>query len=354
VAGRDPTRAADGRLGRHDAPVNDTSLRVALAGFGLAGAVFHAPLIAATPGLDLDTVVTRDPQRADQARRRGANVVASIDEALATEPDLLVVATPNRHHVDSALAAIAAGVAVVVDKPLAPAAADARRVVEAAEAAIVPLTVFHNRRLDGDFLTVRRLLDAGDLGEILRFESRFERWRPEPKAGWREKADPAEGGGVLLDLGPHLVDQALQLLGPAVSIHAEIKTRRAQAETDDDAFIALEHESGAISHLWMSAIAAAPGPRFRVLGSHAAYVKAGLDGQEAALRDGADPAAPDWGREPPEAWGRLHAGDEQRPVETVPGAYPRFYALVRDALLGEGSLPVDPADAVTGLELLTR
>ena len=334
--------------------MNDTSLRVALAGFGLAGAVFHAPLIAATPGLDLDTVVTRDPQRADQARRRGANVVASIDEALATKPDLLVVATPNRHHVDSALAAIAAGVAVVVDKPLAPAAADARRVVEAAEAANVPLTVFHNRRLDGDFLTVRRLLDAGDLGEILRFESRFERWRPEPKAGWREKADPAEGGGVLLDLGPHLVDQALQLLGPAVSIHAEIKTRRAQAETDDDAFIALEHESGAISHLWMSAIAAAPGPRFRVLGSHAAYVKAGLDGQEAALRDGADPAARDWGREPPEAWGRLHAGDEQRPVETVPGAYPRFYALVRDALLGEGSLPVDPAAAVTGLELLTR
>jgi scyllo-inositol 2-dehydrogenase (NADP+) len=334
--------------------VNDRSLRVALAGYGLAGAVFHAPLIAATPGLDLDTVVTRDPRRADQARRRGANVVASIDEALATRPDLLVVATPNRHHVDAALAAVAAGVAVVVDKPLAPTAADARRVVEAADAASVPLTVFHNRRLDGDFLTVRRLLDAGDLGEILRFESRFERWRPEPKAGWREKADPAEGGGVLLDLGPHLVDQALQLLGPAVSIHAEIETRRPQAETDDDAFIALEHESGAISHLWMSAIAAAPGPRFRVLGSRAAYVKAGLDGQEAALRDGADPAAPDWAREPPEAWGRLQAGDEQQPVETVPGAYPRFYALVRDALLGEGSLPVDPADAVTGLELLTR
>jgi predicted dehydrogenase len=334
--------------------VNDTSLRVALAGYGLAGAVFHAPLIAATPGLELETVVTRDPQRAEEASRRGANAVASIDEAIATKPDLLVVATPNRHHVDAAHAAIAAGVAVVVDKPLAPTAADARRVVEAADAANVPLTVFHNRRLDGDFLTVRQLLDAGDLGEILRFESRFERWRPEPKPGWREKADPAEGGGALLDLGPHLVDQALQLLGPAVSIHAEIKTRRPQAETDDDAFIALEHESGAISHLWMSAIAGAPGPRFRVLGSRAAYVKAGLDGQEAALRDGADPAAPDWGREPPAAWGRLQAGDEQQPVETVPGAYPRFYALVRDALLGERPLPVDPADAVTGLELLSR
>ena len=334
--------------------MNDTSLRVALAGYGLAGAVFHAPLIAATPGLKLDTVVTRDPERADQARRRGARVVASIDDALATDPDLLVVATPNRHHVDGALAAIAAGVAAVVDKPLAPTAAEANRVVEAADAAEVPLTVFHNRRLDGDFLTVRRLLDAGDLGEILRFESRFERWRPEPKAGWREKADPAEGGGTLLDLGPHLVDQALQLLGPAVRTHAEVNARRSQAEVDDDAFIVLEHQNGAISHLWMSTIAGAPGPRFRVLGSRAAYVKDGLDGQEAALRDGADPAAPGWGREPPEAWGRLQAGDEHQPVETVPGAYPRFYALVRDALLSETSLPVDPADAVTGLELLTR
>jgi predicted dehydrogenase len=280
--------------------------------------------------------------------------VASIDEALATRPDLLVVATPNRFHAQAAREAIDAGVAVVVDKPLAPTAEEARRVVDASRKRGVPLTVFHNRRLDGDFLTVRRLQEDGELGDILRFESRFERWRPEPKPGWRESSDPAEGGGVLLDLGPHLVDQALQLLGAVKGVHREVRTRRAGAQTDDDAFLALEHESGAISHLWMSATAAAPGPRFRVLGTEAAYVKDGLDGQEAALRDGADPAAPDWGREPPDRYGRLQAGDEQRPVETEPGAYPRFYALLRDALVAGGPMPVDPADAVTGLELLER
>jgi predicted dehydrogenase len=335
--------------------VNDgTDLAVALAGFGLAGSVFHAPLIAATPGMRLATVVTRNPERSSEvtARYPGARVVASVDEALATAPDVLVVATPNSAHASVALAAIEAGVAVVVDKPLAVTAADARRVVAAARAAGVPLTVFHNRRWDGDFLTVRKLHAEGDLGDVLRFESRFERWRPEPKAGWREDADPAQGGGVLLDLGPHLVDQALQLFGPPVRVHSEVRTRRPGARVDDDAFLALEHEGGAISHLWMSATAAAPGPRYRVLGSRAAYVKPGLDGQEAALRDGGDPSDPGWGREPPEAWGRLQQGDETRAVETEPGAYPRFYALLREALVDGTPLPVDPADAVAGLELL--
>ena len=334
--------------------MNNTNLRVALAGYGVAGAHFHAPLIDATRGLALEAVVTRDPERAAHARARhpDVHVAESVDEALATAPDVLVVATPNRFHAEAALAAIAAGVAVVVDKPLAVTAAQARDAVEAARAAGVPLTVFHNRRWDGDFLTVRRLRDDGDLGDILRFESRFERWRPEPKPGWRETADPAAGGGVLLDLGPHLVDQALQLFGPPVRVHAEVTTRRAGAHTDDDAFLALEHAGGAISHLWMSAVAAAPGPRFRVLGSRAAYLKQGLDGQEDALRAGVDPAAPDWGQEPPDAWGRLQAGADHRPVPTEPGAYPRFYALLREALAGAGPLPVDPADAVTGLELL--
>jgi scyllo-inositol 2-dehydrogenase (NADP+) len=336
--------------------VNDTNLRVALAGYGVAGAHFHAPLIEATPGLHLEAVVTRNPERAAQARARHRNVrvVASVDEALATGPDVLVVATPNRVHTEAAHAAIAAGVAVVIDKPLAVTAAGARGVVDASRAAGVPLTVFHNRRWDGDFLTVRRLRAEGGLGDIRRFESRFERWRPAPKPGWREAPDPAEGGGVLLDLGPHLVDQALLLFGPPVRMHAEVATRRPGARTDDDAFVALEHAGGTVSHLWMSAVAAAPGPRFRVLGSQAAYVKDGLDGQEDALRAGTDAAAPDWGHEPPETWGRLQHGNERSPLETEPGAYPRFYALLRDALVAGGPMPVDPADAVTGLELLER
>jgi predicted dehydrogenase len=327
---------------------------VALAGYGPAGADLHAPLIEATPGLSLESVVTRDPGRSAGARERhpAVRVVATVQEALDFEPDVLVVATPNRFHVEAALLAIAAGVAVVVDKPLAVTAADARRVVAAADAAGVPLTVFQNRRWDGDFLTVRRLREAGELGDILRFESRFERWRPTLKPGWREEADPAAGGGVLLDLGAHLVDQALQLLGPPVRTHAETAIRRPGAQTVDDAFLALEHEGGAVSHLWMSAVAAAPGPRFRVLGSRAAYLKQGLDVQEQMLRDGGDPATPGWGHEPPDAWGRLQAGAESQTIETEPAAWPRFYALLRDALRGEAPLPVDPADAVAVLELL--
>jgi scyllo-inositol 2-dehydrogenase (NADP+) len=336
-------------------PVNDaTELSVALAGYGLAGSVFHAPLIVATPGLRLAAVVTRNPERAVRVAERypGTRVVASVEDALAAGPDVLVVATPNRSHAEVALAAIAAGVVVVVDKPLAVTAAEARRVVEAAQEAAVPLTVFQNRRWDGDFLTVQRLRADGALGDIWRFESRFERWRPKPKPGWREQADPAEGGGVLLDLGPHLVDQALQLFGTPTRVHAEVNVRRASAKVDDDVFLALEHAGGAISHLWMSATAASPGPRYRVLGSQAAYVKDGLDGQEPALHDGGDPADPDWGREPPQAWGQLQQGDEARPVETEPGAYPRFYALLRDALVDGAPLPVDPADSVAALELL--
>jgi predicted dehydrogenase len=339
----------------HDAVMNDrTSLRVALAGYGPAGADLHAPLVDATPGLDLESVVTRDPGRSARARERhpGIRVVATVADALVPRPDLLVVATPNRLHVEAALLAIEAGVAVVVDKPLAVTSADARRVVEAARAAGVPLTVFQNRRWDGDFLTIQGLCETGELGDVLRFESRFERWRPTPKPGWREEADPAEGGGVLVDLGAHLVDQAFRLLGPPVRWHAETAIRRPSARTIDDAFVALEHADGAISHLWMSAVTAAPGPRFRVLGSRAAYVKQGLDVQEQMLRDGGDPSAAGWGREPPDAWGRVQAGGESRAVETEPGAWPRFYAALRDALRDEAPLPVDPAGAVAVLELL--
>jgi predicted dehydrogenase len=251
-----------------------------------------------------------------------------------------------------ASAALDAGLDVVVDKPLAPTAAEARALVHAAKAAGRMLTVFHNRRWDGDFLTARKLIERGRLGRVLRFESRFERWRPEIKQGWRELGDPAEGGGVLNDLGSHLVDQALQLFGPVREVYGELDARRAGAQVDDDAFVALEHESGVRSHLWMSAVAADLGPRLRVLGDRAAYVKRGLDPQEDALRAGGDPRAPGWGEEPEPAWGVLGAGDEFEPVRTEPGAYVRFYEGVARALCEGAPPPVDPEDAVAVLELL--
>lgn len=331
--------------------------RVALIGYGLAGSVFHAPLIEAEPGLELAAIVTANEERRAQARAAYPDVqlLAPADELWAARDryDLVVVAAANRAHVPLARAAIEAGFPVVVDKPLAATAAQARELTAAARAAGVPLTVFQNRRWDGDLLTVRRLLDAGELGRVHRFESRFERFRPEPKAGWREAPDPAEGGGVLLDLGAHLIDQALLLFGAATHVYAELDTRRGAARVEDDAFVAITHASGVRSHLWMSAIAADLGPRMRVLGDRAAYVKWGLDGQEDALRGGASPAGDAaWGAEPADRHGELVAGVERAPVGTEPGAWPAFYAQVAAALRGDGPMPVDPADAVRVLEVI--
>jgi predicted dehydrogenase len=329
---------------------------VGLIGYGLAGAAFHAPLIAATPGLGLAAVVTSNAERARQARAEHPGVeVADSAERLwerADELDLVVVASPNRSHVPLALAALEAGLAVVVDKPLAATAADARRLVDEARSRGLLLTVFQNRRWDGDFLTLRRLLAEGALGGVHRFESRFERWRPTPKPGWRERGDPAEAGGALYDLGSHLVDQALVLFGPVRHVYAELDRRRPGVEVDDDAYVALTHASGVRSHLWMSAVAAEHAGRFRVLGSRAAFVKGGLDVQEEALRRGRWPGNHGWGEEPPERWGRLGAGEEWVSVPTERGAWPEFYAGVAAALRDGAPPPVDPADAVAGLEVI--
>jgi predicted dehydrogenase len=331
-------------------------IRVALLGYGLAGAVFHAPLISAVDGLELAAIVTRSEERRSRAGREHPEAVllGSADDVWerAGELDLAVVASPNRFHVPLARAAVAAGLAVVVDKPLAASVDEAGALVREASERGVLLTVFQNRRWDGDFLTVRQLLETAQLGTVARFESRFERWRPELSGGWRESGDPEDAGGLLYDLGSHLVDQALQLFGPAAEVYAELDARRAGARTDDDTFVALTHESGVRSHLWMSAVAAEQGPRFRVLGSAAAFTKYGLDVQEDALRDGGDPREPGWGREPEEHWGELANGDETRHIETVPGAYQRVYEGVVRALRGGAPPPVDPEQVVAALGVL--
>jgi predicted dehydrogenase len=333
----------------------EDDVAVGLIGFGLAGAAFHAPLIATTPGLRLAAVVTRDAGRAAQARSAYPGVaVVDAPERLwerGSGVGLVVVATPNRTHVPLAMAAVEAGVPVVVDKPLAASAADARRLADEAARRGVMLSVYQNRRWDGDFLTARRLIAEGALGDVVRWEARFERWRPVPRGGWRERAAPEEAGGLLFDLGSHLIDQALLLFGPARSVYAELDRRRPGAEVDDDGFVALEHASGVRSHLWTSAVAAQAGPGLRVLGSRAAYTKWGTDVQEAALRRGERPG-PGWGEEPEERWGWLGAGDRLRRVRTEPGDYPRFYAGIAEALRVGTPPPVDPRDAVAVLEVI--
>jgi predicted dehydrogenase len=322
-------------------------VRVGIAGFGLAGAVFHAPLIEAVDGLEVTGIVTGDAGRQTQARAAYPHtaVVPSLD-ALWGEIDVLVVAAPNRAHVPLALAGIERGLAVVVDKPLAASVAEAEELMDAGGA----LTVFQNRRWDGDFLTVRRLVEAGELGEVVRLDSRFERFRPEVDAGrWRESSDAAEGGGLLLDLGAHLVDQARELFGDPVSVYAEVDARRPGAAVEDDVFVALEHAGGERSHLWMSALAPLAGPRFRVNGTRAGFACEGLDPQEAQLSAGRRPRDPDYGRG---GDGVLADAEGRRGVRLERGAYPDFYARVRDWVAGDGPVPVDPADSLAGLRVL--
>ncbi|MFF8411913.1 Gfo/Idh/MocA family oxidoreductase [Streptomyces omiyaensis] len=340
-----------------------TPLRVGLVGYGLAGSVFHAPLIAASADLTLAAVTTGNPERAAEAREAhpGVRVCARPEDLWAEdgpELDLVVVASPNKTHVPIAEAALRAGLPVVVDKPLAATAAEARALAGLAEERGLLLSVFQNRRWDSDFLTLRRLLDEGELGEVQRFESRFERWRPRPKGGWRESGAPEEIGGLLYDLGSHVVDQALVLFGPAVSVYAESDVRRPGAEADDDTFVAITHANGVRSHLYVSATAAQLGPRFRVLGQRAGFVTYGLDPQEAALREGLRPGpGTAWGVEPEALWGRIGSGESPltgggTPVEPVPGDYPAYYAAVAAAVRGTGPNPVTAHEAAAALDVL--
>jgi predicted dehydrogenase len=336
--------------------MSDTFLRVGLVGYGLAGAAFHAPLISTTPGLRLSAIVTADPERRRSAAGTypGARLLDRVEDLWATagELDVVVIASPNRTHAPLARAALEAGLPVVVDKPLTATAAEGAALVQLAAERGLLLSVYQNRRWDGDFRTARRLVDEGTLGRVLRLESRYERWRPVPKGGWRESDDPADAGGLLYDLGSHLVDQALQLLGPATEVYAEVHSRRDGVRVDDDVFVALRHEGDARSHLWMSALAASPGPRLRLLGDRAAYTKFGMDVQEDALRAGRLPTEPGWGEEDPANYGVLSVDGQDRPVRTEPGAYQQFYSGLAAALRDGAPPPVDPAGSVAALTVL--
>jgi predicted dehydrogenase len=329
--------------------------RVALVGYGLAGRVFHAPLITSTPELRVAAVVTGNAERAAQARDDLGDVdILTSADALwhdADEYDLVVVATANVAHAPLAESALRSGLDVVVDKPLARDEPTARHLVDLARHHHRRLHVFQNRRWDSDFRTIRALVEDGELGHVHRLESRFERWRPDLTGAWRESADHEQMGGLLYDLGSHLVDQAIQLLGPVRAVYAEARALRDPAAADDDVFVALSHENGATSHLWASAVAARPGPRFRVLGSRAAFVVEGLDSQEERLRAGRRPSADEpWGEEPVERWGRLEPSG--RAVEPVPGAWPEFYARVAACLDGRCEPPVEPEGVLDAVAVL--
>lgn len=337
------------------------TLRVALIGYGLAGSVFHAPLIAATAGMRVAAIVTSSPTRQYQARQDfpAAEILPAVDMLWlqASRYDLVVIATPTRTHVSLGIAALQSGLPVVIDKPLAASVADAEQLLTVSQQTGKLLTVFQNRRWDNDFLTVRQLLADGLLGRVTRFASHYDRYRAEPRAGaWRESAAVEDAGGLLFDLGSHLIDQAVQLFGPPQQVYAEMERQRPGAQVDDDTFLALTFEQGVHAHLWMSVVARTAGPRFWVNGLHGTYEKWGLDPQEEALRVGKRPGDPTWGQEPREQWGRLSTDvggiHFDGAVETLHGSYERYYALLRDALVTGGPAPVDPVDALLTLRII--
>src|SRR5216684_5506875 len=279
-------------------------IEVGLVGFGLAGRAFHAPVIRAVPGLHLAVILQRSGNEAAE-QYPDVRIVRSLDALLALkEIRLIVIATPNDTHYPLARQCLAAGRDVVVDKPFATTLEEAISLVEFARSAGRLLTVYQNRRFDGDFQAIRQLVAAGTLGRIVRFETSYDRFRPQPKPGaWRETTSP--GSGILFDIAPHLIDHALVLFGLPEAVTADVRTERDNAVADDAFDNALHYSNGMRAVLRSSILAAAPRPRFVLFGTQASFVKQTFDPQEANLRRGFIPTDATWGAEPEENWGIL-------------------------------------------------
>ena len=336
------------------------TLRVALVGYGMGGSLFHAPFIAADPRLDLAVVVTANPDRrtAVLGRYPGSIVISSVEDLIdrLDDIDLVVISTPNSTHMAIAEAVISHGRPVVVDKPVTPTAEGTRRLAALADSVGTTIIPFQNRRWDGDYRTVVSLLRNGDLGTLHAFESRYERWQPKVlqarDRAWKNDPRQGSGVGILFDLGAHVIDQAVMLFGRPEAVYADVAVRRIGSHVDDDVFVALRYPHGPRVHLWMSAVAADRGPRFRLLGDASAYVKMGMDPQESMLSAGHSPTESGWGQEPPTSWGHIGTGAERRAVPTLPGAYQFFYAGVASFLLDAAPTPVDIADSIITADVI--
>ncbi len=321
------------------------ALKVGIAGYGLAGRYFHAPLLKGC-GYEVTAILTSNGLRKTHALEDFPNtkVVTSIDELVSMDLDLIVVASANIVHADQAIAALEAGIPVVVDKPMGRNLEETQRIIDASIALGVPVTTFFNRRWDSDALTIKKVLASGVLGEIHRMDSRFERFRPDLNPdSWRENMTPEDGGGQLLDLQPHLISTAIDWFGNAQLVTASVRSIRGSA--DDDSVLVLRHANGVMSYLSASAVVGAPGPRIRILGSKGALVINDLDPQEALLRQGKYPEGGSWS-EPTNSVAHIYRGAETELVDSVSGNYALFYSAVSDAILHGKSWPVSNQDAL--------
>jgi predicted dehydrogenase len=334
----------------------DNTIRVGIIGYGYATKVFHAPLIASVPGLKLQAISSSDAAKV-QADWPGLEVCASPQALIQrADIDLVIVPTPNDTHFPLAREALLAGKHVVVDKPFTVTADEARQLAQLAKEAKRVLSVFHNRRWDGDFLTLQDVIATGRLGRIVRIESHFDRFRPIVRDRWREKAGP--GSGLWVDLGSHLLDQALQLFGMPTGLHADLATQRDGASTNDCFHAQLRYASGLRVVLHATTLAASPAPRFTVHGTNGSWVKAGLDPQEDALKAGQRPDGRSPWMPPQESATYVLLDDREldkvrpSPHAVKPGRYTDYYAAVRDAILGAGPIPVTADEALKVMALL--
>ena len=342
-------------------------IRTAVLGYGFAGRIFHSPFIAAVPGLELSAIVQRHGDSA-AADYPNARILRSVEEAFDDPAiDLIVVATPNESHFELAKAALLAGKHVVVDKPFAATSAEARELIVLAKERGKVIAPFHNRRLDGDFVTLQKMVAEGRLGRVTQVISHYDRYRPVQRAGtWKEASGPANG--LLWDLGPHLVDQALALYGAPKFITANVRAERDVSKIDDAFDIVLEFDStdgrGLRYGCHSTMIGAEAAPRFRVHGTRGSYVKYGMDVQEAALLAGERPplvgSSTAWLPEPESGWGTLTLAPdateptkmERHKVATEVGDYRRFYESVRDAIAGVAPLMIPAEDGYRTIRLL--
>lgn len=326
-------------------------IRVGLVGYGFASKTFHAPLIAGTSGMELAAVSSSDASKvlADWPSTQ----VVSDPQTLFDDPtlQLIVIPTPNDTHFPLAKAALNAGKHVVVDKPFTVTLSQARELDALAKAKGLMLSVFHNRRWDSDFLTLKALLNEGTLGEVRYFESHFDRYRPEVRNRWREQK--GAGSGIWYDLGPHVIDQALQLFGAPVAIYVDTAELRPGAQTTDYFHAVLTYPQRRVV-LHGSMLVAAESARYQVHGTRGSYVKYGLDPQEDRLKAGARPPQEDWGYDMRDGVVTLANGElmAEETLLTIPGNYPAYYAGIRDAINGEGKNPVTAEEAIQVMELI--
>ena len=328
-------------------------IKVGLVGYGLSGATFHAPLLSVLEEFEVLKVVSSNKEKVLQDLN-GVEVVKSLAEVLDDQAiDLVVITTPSGLHYEMAKQSLMAGKHVILEKPMVVETQEAEDLIKIAEEKNLLLSVYHNRRWDNDYLTVKKLVSEGVLGEINTYQVHFDRFRPEVRDRWREKQGP--GSGTLYDLGSHLIDQALQLFGLPKFILADVSAQRENGETDDYFHLILGYEKLRVI-LHSGSIVPSNGPRFQVHGSKGSFIKYGLDGQEDALKSGKKPIDNSWGADEPEFYGTLNTTDgetvKSETIETVNGSYLTYYQKIAESINDGKSAPVSGQEGLLVIKII--